>query len=93
MISFVSLPIIISMLSILECIVRVSLVSLEDKKLIATVNRIFYSPLVLRSFIMLLKYGLIFTRYSSIDSVLSLLPLLSYSMSLLLKELPILRCS
>ena len=33
MILFVSLPIIISMLALLECIVRVSLVSLEDKKI------------------------------------------------------------
>ena len=38
MISAVSLPIIIYMLSLLEYIVRVSLVSLEDKKLIVTLN-------------------------------------------------------
>ena len=39
---------------------------------------------------MLRKYGLILSRYSSIDSVLSLSPVLSYSMWLLLKALPIL---
>ena len=38
MISAVSSPIIIYMLSLLEYIVRVSLVSLEDKKLIVTLN-------------------------------------------------------
>ena len=38
MISAVSLPIIIYMLSLLEYIVRVSLVSLEHKKLIVTLN-------------------------------------------------------
>ena len=38
MISSVSLPIIIYMLSLLEYIVRVSLISLEDKKLIVTLN-------------------------------------------------------
>ena len=38
MISAVSLPIIIYMLSLLEYIVRASLVSLEGKKLIVTLN-------------------------------------------------------
>ena len=42
-----SLPIIISMLSLLECMVRLSPVSLEDKKLIAIVNLIFHSTWVL----------------------------------------------
>ena len=35
---FFLLPIIISMLSLLECMIRISPVSLEDKKLIAIVN-------------------------------------------------------
>ena len=57
MISFVSLPIMISMLSLLECIVRVSLESLEEKMLIAIVNLIFHLPWILISFILLVKYG------------------------------------
>ena len=69
--------------------VRVSLVSLEDMKLIAIDNRFFQSPWVLRSFILLLKYGLILRRYYSIDSVLPLSPILSYFIYLLLKALPI----
>ena len=69
----------ISILLLFECIVQVSLESLEEKELVAIVNWIFDSPSVLGSFIMLLKYSLISLRYSLIDSVLSLSPLLSYS--------------
>ena len=47
----------ISMLSLLECIVRVSLESLEENMLIAIVNLIFHLPWILRSFILLVKYG------------------------------------
>ena len=65
--------------SLLVCIVRVSLESLEEKKLIATVNLVFHSLLVLKSSIKSFKYGLISSRYSLIDNVLSLSPLLSYS--------------
>ena len=87
LISFVSLPIIISILSFFEWIVRVSLESLEGKELITIFNWIFYSPWILRSFIMSLKYGLVSLRYSPIDRALSLSPLLSYPTKLLSKAL------
>ena len=67
----------ISMLSLFECIIRSSPVSLEEVKLIAIVNWIFYIPDYLRLFIMYFKYDLISSRYSLIDriSFLSSLPL------------------
>ena len=74
-----SLPIIISMLSLSECIVCITSESLDEKKKTAIANWIFHLPWVLRSLI-LLKYGLISLRRSSIDSVLALSPLLLYSM-------------
>ena len=60
--AFVSLPIMVSILLGFECKVRVSLESLEEKNVIDIVNWIFYSPWVLRSFIMLLKYVLFSSR-------------------------------
>ena len=60
------------MLSFFECIKRSSSVSLEDTRLIATVNWIFHVS-------DLSMYGLILLRYASIDSVLFLSPVLSYS--------------
>lgn len=48
------------------------------------------SPWILISFIALIIYGLILSRHSSTDSGSSLSPLLSYSMSLLLKAMSIL---
>ena len=80
MISSALLPIIISMLSILEWIMWVSSETLEKIKLIAIVKLIFHSPWVLWLFIISIKYGLILSRYSSIDRFLSLSPLLSYWM-------------
>ena len=65
---------------LLVCIVQVSSESLEEIKLICTVNWIFHPLLVLWSFIILLKYGLIISRYFLGDKFLSLSPLLSYSM-------------
>ena len=67
----------ISMLSLFECIIRSSPVSLEEVKLIAIVNWIFYISDYLRLFIMYFKYDLISSRYSLIDriSFLSSLPL------------------
>ena len=59
-------------------IVRVSLESFCEIKLISIVNWIFHSLIVLWSFIILLKYGLIISRYSLGDKFLSLTPLLSY---------------
>ena len=41
-----------------------------------------------RSFMISFKYGLVLLRYSSIDSVLILSPLLSYSIQFYLEKLP-----
>ena len=62
----------------------------KRKKLIAIVNWVFYSQWTWRSFIMLIKYGLILSRRSSIDSFFSLSPLLSYLIKLSSKALLIL---
>ena len=67
------------MLSLFECITRFSLLTLEGIKLIAIVNSIFHVSDFLRLFMMSFKCGLILLRYSSIDSVLFLSPLPSYS--------------
>ena len=63
------------MLSLVECVIRSSSLSKEELKLFAIVNWIFHLSDVLISF----KYGLIFLRYSSTNSVLFLSLLLSYS--------------
>ena len=89
MISPASVPIIIFTSSLYVCMVWVSSEPLEEIKLIDIVNRIFHSPWDLRSFIISFKYGLIIPRYSLIDKVLSLSPLLSYSIQLLLKALKV----
>ena len=71
--SFITLSalsfIMISMLSIFECITRSSSLSMKKLKLIAIVNWIFHVSDFLRVFMMLLKYCLILLRYSSTDSV------------------------
>ena len=87
-------------LSLFVCILRVSSEYLEEMKLIDIVNWIFHSPNwvsllewtlnilgVLWSFIILLKYGLILSKYSLGDKFLSLSSLLWYSMQLPLKAL------
>ena len=58
----------ISMLSLFECITCSSLFSLEESKLIATVNRIFYGLGFLRLSFMHFKYDLILLRYFSTGS-------------------------
>ena len=67
----------ISILSLLLCIIRVSSEpGFKDIKLISAVNCTFHSPLSLYSSINSLKYFSIRARYSSSTSILS--PLLSY---------------
>ena len=68
--------IMISLLSLFECITRSSSLPLKEIKLIAIVNWGFH---VSDFFMMFFKYGLIILRYSSIDCVLFLPSLLSYS--------------
>ena len=51
----------------------------RGNKVIAIVNWIFHSPWVLISLIILLQYGLISSRYSSIDSILSLSPFVIFN--------------
>ena len=80
--------IMISMLSLLECITHSSSVSLEDKNITYIVNWIFHVSNFLRSFMISFKYGLILLTYSLIDSFLFISPLLSYSIKLLLQKLP-----
>ena len=67
-----------SMLSIFECIIRSSSVSLEESKVIAIVNLFSTYQFFLRLFSMPLKYSLILLKYSSTDSVLFLSQLLLY---------------
>ena len=71
--------IVISMLSLFECITRSPSLSLEEIKLVAIVTLIFHVSDYLGLFMVSFKYGLILLRYSSFDSVLFLSPLLSYS--------------
>ena len=66
------------MLSIFECIIRSSSVSLEESKVIAIVNLFSTYQFFLRLFSMPLKYSLILLKYSSTDSVLFLSQLLLY---------------
>ena len=67
------------MLLLLECITYSSYLSLEDIRLNAIANWIFHVSDFLGSFAISFKYDLILLRYSSIDSVLFLSPLLPYS--------------
>ena len=67
------------MLSLFECIISSSSLSLEDVNMIAIVNWIFYVSDFLRLFMISFKYGLISLKCSSIDGISSLSPLLSYS--------------
>ena len=62
----------ISMLSLFECITCSSVLCLEELKLIATVNRIFYGLGFLRLSFMYFKYDLILLRYSSTVVVFSI---------------------
>ena len=71
--------IMISILSLFECITCCSLLSMEKIKLFVIVNWILQELNFLRLFMIYLKYGLISLRYSSTDSVLFLSSLLSYS--------------
>ena len=66
------------MLSLFECITSSSSLSLENVKIIAIVNWIFYVSDFLRLFMIAFKYGLILLKCSSIDSIYFLSPLLSY---------------
>ena len=70
--------IMISMLSLFECITHSSSLSLE-KKLVAIVNGIFQVSDFLRFFMISFKYDLILLRYYSTVSVSFLLPSLLYS--------------
>ena len=58
---------------------RLLITVFRRNKLIAIVNWIFHISDFLRSFMMSFKYGLILLRYSSIDRILFLSPLLLYS--------------
>ena len=62
---------------------------LEEIKIIVIVDWIFYVQDFLRSFMIAFKYGLILLRYSSVDTILFLSPLLSYSIYFLLQKLVI----
>ena len=68
-----------SMLSLFEFISRSLSVFLEEIKLIAIVNWTFHVSDFLRLFMISFKCVLILLRYSSVDSVLPLSSLLSYS--------------
>ena len=73
------------MLSLFECITGSSSLFLEDIKSIAIANSICRVSDFFRSFMLSFRYGLILLTYSSVDSVLFVLPLFSY---LLLQKLP-----
>ena len=85
---------------IIRSISYFSIMSLEERKLIAIVNWIFHITDLLRLFIMSFKHGLIFLRYSLVERVLFLSPLIadpkitcSYSFAIIfsffmLKKLP-----
>ena len=70
--------IMISMLSIFECITPSSSLSMEEITLFAIVNWIFLVSNFLRFYIKSFKYGPILLRYSSTDNVLFPSPLLLY---------------
>ena len=67
------------MLSLFKYITRSSTLSIEEIKLFAVVNWIFYVSDFLKFFAMPCKYGLILLKYLSTDSVLLLSSLYSYS--------------
>ena len=78
----------ISMLPCFEYITRsLSLLYLEEIKLIVIVNLIFHLSDFLRLFMISFKYSLILLRYFLTNSVF-LLPLLLYSIKLLFQNLP-----
>ena len=77
--SCASLLIMISILSLFECITYSSSLSMEEIKFFAIVDLLSPPSEFLRLFMMLFKNGLILLRYSSSDSVLFLSMLLSYS--------------
>ena len=77
--SYASSLIMISMLSLFECIKRFSLITKEEIKLIVIINWIFHMSDFLRLFMVSFKYGLILVKCSSFHSVLFLSPFLSYS--------------
>ena len=64
--------IMISMLSLFECITRSSSLSMEEINLFAIANRISHMSDFLRSFMMSFKYGLFLSRYSLIDNIILL---------------------
>ena len=76
------------MLLLLKCITCFSSVSSKEIKLIVIDNWIFHASDILRSFMISFKYGLILPTYSSVDGVLSLSPLLSYTIKYLPQNLP-----
>ena len=65
-------------LSLFKCITSSSSKSLDERKLTAIVNWIFYVSDILGLIIISLKYGLILSKYSYTDRFLLLSPLLSY---------------
>ena len=71
--------IMISMLSIFECIISHSSLSMEEIKLFVIVNWIFHVTDFLRLFMMFFKYGQILLRCSSTDSVSFLILLVWHS--------------
>ena len=66
--------IMISMLSLFECITHSLSLSIQETKLFAIGNSIFHVSYFLRLLMMSFKYGLILLRYSSTDSLLFLSP-------------------
>ena len=75
-----------SLLSLFQCIVCSSSLSLEEVESIAIVNWMFYMSEFLRLFLKLFKYSLIELRNFLTDSVF-LSPLLLYSIQLLFPKL------
>ena len=67
------------MLSLFECITRSYLLPIEEIKVFAIVNWIFYASDFLRVLMMFFKYAPNLLRYFSNDSVLFLSLLLSHS--------------
>ena len=72
------LLIMISMLSLFECITCFSSLSEEEIMVFPIVNWICHVSDFLRLYMMSFKYSLVLLRYSSGDTVLSLSPLLLY---------------
>ena len=76
--SFALSLIMISMLSVFECIRPSSSSSIGEIKSFDIVNRTFHVSAFLRLLMMSFKYSLILLRYSSTDGALLLSPLLLY---------------